>query len=55
MNNGVVTAHTFRYFETGRMKSWEGPHDVMIKTNEAIKVFSVKKEGNYFDPVEING
>jgi dimethylaniline monooxygenase (N-oxide forming) len=44
MNNGVETAHAFRYFETGKRKTWEGAREAIIKANESIKVFPVGKE-----------
>jgi dimethylaniline monooxygenase (N-oxide forming) len=42
MNNGVETAHAFRYFETGKRKTWDGARDAIIKANEAVKVFPMK-------------
>lgn len=44
MNNGVETAHAFRYFETGKRRTWPGARDAIIKVNEAVKVFPVKDE-----------
>ena len=44
MNNGVETAHAFRYFETGKRKTWEGARDAIIKANEAVKKFPIKNE-----------
>lgn len=44
MNNGVETAHAFRYFETGKRRTWPGARDAIIKANEAVKVFPVKDE-----------
>lgn len=44
MNNGVETAHAFRYFETGKRRTWPGARDAIIKANEAVKVFPVKDD-----------
>ncbi|KAF2733991.1 putative dimethylaniline monooxygenase [Polyplosphaeria fusca] len=46
MNNGVETAHAFRYFETGKRRTWEGAREAIIKANEAVKIYPLKeKEG----------
>ncbi|KAH8903633.1 FAD/NAD(P)-binding domain-containing protein [Coniochaeta sp. PMI_546] len=37
MNHGVETAHGFRYFETGRRKTWDGARDAIIHVNEVVK------------------
>jgi dimethylaniline monooxygenase (N-oxide forming) len=42
MNNGVETAHAFRYFETGKRKTWDGAREAIIKANEAVKVYPIK-------------
>jgi dimethylaniline monooxygenase (N-oxide forming) len=44
MNNGVETAHAFRYFETGKRRTWPGARDAIIEANRAVKVFPVKDE-----------
>lgn len=44
MNNGVETAHGFRFFETGKRKAWAGARDEIIHQNELIKAFPVKEE-----------
>lgn len=44
MNNGVETAHAFRYFETGKRKVWPGARDAIIHMNELVKVFHIKDE-----------
>ena len=44
MNNGVETAHAFRYFETGKRRAWPGARDAIIHTNELVKVFPIKQE-----------
>lgn len=42
MNNGVETAHAFRYFETGKRKTWDGARDAIIKANEAVRIYPLK-------------
>jgi dimethylaniline monooxygenase (N-oxide forming) len=42
MNNGVETAHAFRYFETAKRRTWEGAREAIIKANEAVKVYPLK-------------
>lgn len=37
MNHGVETAHGFRYFETGRRKTWDGAREAIIHVNEDVK------------------
>jgi dimethylaniline monooxygenase (N-oxide forming) len=44
MNNGVETAHAFRYFETGKRKAWPEARDAIIHINELVKVFPIKVE-----------
>ncbi|CAK7218438.1 hypothetical protein SBRCBS47491_003509 [Sporothrix bragantina] len=39
MNHGVETAHAFRYFETGKRKTWPGARDEIIRVNELVKHF----------------
>ncbi|KAM0542946.1 hypothetical protein ACHAPJ_012552 [Fusarium lateritium] len=44
MNHGVETAHMFRYFETGKRKTWEGARDEIIHQNSVVaENFSSKK------------
>jgi dimethylaniline monooxygenase (N-oxide forming) len=43
MNNGVETAHAFRYFETGKRRTWDGARDAIIKANEAVKIYPLKE------------
>ena len=45
MNNGVETAHAFRYFETGKRRRWEGAGEAIVKANEAVRKFPIKDEG----------
>lgn len=45
MNNGVETAHAFRYFETGKRRTWDGAREAIIKANEAVKVYPIKDGG----------
>ena len=44
MNNGVETAHAFRYFETGKRKAWPGAKEAIIHMNELVKAFPIKEE-----------
>ena len=37
MANGVETAHMFRYFETGKRKTWAGARDEIIRQNQLVK------------------
>lgn len=44
MNNGVETAHMFRYFETGKRPTWPGAREAIIHQNELVKkTFPLKK------------
>ncbi|KAF4965417.1 hypothetical protein FSARC_6768 [Fusarium sarcochroum] len=44
MNHGPETAHMFRYFETGKRKTWEGARDEIIHQNKVVdENFSSKK------------
>ena len=45
MNDGVETAHAFRYFETGKRRRWEGAGEAIVKANEAVRKFPIKDEG----------
>jgi len=42
MNNGVDTAHTYRFFETGKRKTWPGARDAILRVNAAVKIFPLK-------------
>jgi dimethylaniline monooxygenase (N-oxide forming) len=45
MNNGVETAHAFRYFETGKRRTWSGARGAIIHINELVKTeFPVKED-----------
>ncbi|KAK3942658.1 flavin-containing monooxygenase 9 [Diplogelasinospora grovesii] len=44
MNDGVETAHAYRYFETGKRRTWDGARDAIIHLNEAIKMTFPLKE-----------
>ncbi|ETS74452.1 hypothetical protein PFICI_14318 [Pestalotiopsis fici W106-1] len=44
MNNGVETAHAFRYFNTGKRKTWPGARDAIIHMNELAKIFPLKEK-----------
>ncbi len=43
MNNGVETAHSYRYFETGKRKTWPGAKEAILHANEMVKVFPLKE------------
>lgn len=42
MNNGVETAHAFRYFETGKRRRWEGAGEAIRKANREVQIYPVK-------------
>ncbi|KAK9419667.1 hypothetical protein SUNI508_07153 [Seiridium unicorne] len=44
MNNGVETAHAFRFFETGKRKTWPGAREAIIHMNELVGVFPLKEK-----------
>ena len=44
MNNGVETAHAFRFFESGKRRRWDGAREAIIKANEATKIYPIKEE-----------
>jgi dimethylaniline monooxygenase (N-oxide forming) len=44
MNDGVETAHAYRFFETGKRKTWPGARDAIIHMNEAVKIFPLKEK-----------
>lgn len=44
MNNGVETAHAFRFFETGKRKTWPGAREAIVHMNELVKVFPLKEK-----------
>ena len=37
MAHGLETAHMFRYFETGKRKTWPGAREAIIHQNEVVK------------------
>ncbi|KAK2616624.1 hypothetical protein QQS21_000447 [Conoideocrella luteorostrata] len=37
MNHGVETAHMFRYFETGKRRTWAGAREAIIHQNRVVK------------------
>lgn len=43
MNHGVETAHAFRYFETGKRKTWDGAREAIIHMNKLVKQLKAKK------------
>ena len=44
MNQGVETAHAFRFFETGKRKTWPGARDAIIHMNELVKAIPKQKD-----------
>lgn len=44
MNHGVETAHAYRYFETGKRKTWSGAKEAIIHANELVKIYPIKEE-----------
>lgn len=44
MHSGIETAHAYRFFETGKRKTWSGARDAIIKINEEAKCFPLKEE-----------
>lgn len=44
MNNGVETAHAFRYFDTGKRKAWPEARDAIVRINELVKIFPMEVE-----------
>lgn len=42
MNHGVETSHAFRFFETGKRKTYPGAREAIIQANKAVKVFPIK-------------
>ncbi|ROW03416.1 hypothetical protein VSDG_01571 [Cytospora chrysosperma] len=45
MNDGVETAHMYRYFETGKRKTWDGAREAILHANEVVnKVLPITKE-----------
>lgn len=44
MNNGVETAHMYRFFETGKRKTWEGAREAILHVNDLIKMFPIPVE-----------
>ncbi|KAH8674134.1 putative dimethylaniline monooxygenase [Xylariales sp. PMI_506] len=46
MNYGVETAHAFRFFETGKRKTWPGARDAIIHANEVVKIFPLKDDSS---------
>lgn len=46
MNHGVETAHAFRYFETGKRKTWDGAREEIIHQNELVKIFPIKDKSS---------
>lgn len=36
MNDGVETAHSYRYFETGKRKTWDGAREAILHANKVV-------------------
>jgi dimethylaniline monooxygenase (N-oxide forming) len=45
MNNGVETAHMYRFFETGKRRTWEGAREAILHMNEVVKMFPINEDG----------
>ncbi|KAK1977049.1 dimethylaniline monooxygenase 2 [Colletotrichum cereale] len=43
MNHGVETAHAFRYFETGKRKTWDGAREAIVHTNMLVRHLKRKR------------
>ncbi|KAL0933856.1 dimethylaniline monooxygenase 2 [Colletotrichum truncatum] len=43
INHGVETAHAFRYFETGKRKTWDGAREAIIHINRLVKQLKAAK------------
>lgn len=45
MSDGVETARVYRYFETGKRKTWPGARGAILHMNEVVKrVLPITKE-----------
>lgn len=45
MNDGVETAHMYKYFETGKRKTWDGAREAILHANQVVnKVLPITKE-----------
>lgn len=45
MNDGLETAHMYRYFETGKRQAWDGAEEAILHANEVLtKVLPITKE-----------
>ncbi|KAL8388174.1 hypothetical protein RB595_009404 [Gaeumannomyces hyphopodioides] len=45
MNHGPETAHAYRYFETGKRKTWDGAKEAIIKVNKLVEAIPLQKPG----------
>jgi len=43
MNHGVETAHAFRYFETGKRKTWDGAREAIVHMNKLVRHLKQKR------------
>ncbi|KAF0327426.1 dimethylaniline monooxygenase 2 [Colletotrichum asianum] len=44
INHGVETAHAFRYFETGKRRTWDGARDAIIHINKIVKQLKASRK-----------
>ncbi|KLU83922.1 flavin containing monooxygenase 9 [Magnaporthiopsis poae ATCC 64411] len=45
MNHGPETAHAYRYFETGKRKTWDGAKEAIIKVNRLVEAIPLLEPG----------
>lgn len=46
MNHGVETAYAYRFFETGKRKTWPGAREAIIHANELVAQFPLKEKSS---------
>ncbi|KAF9880506.1 dimethylaniline monooxygenase 2 [Colletotrichum karsti] len=44
INHGVETAHAFRFFETGKRRTWDGARDAIIHMNKLVKQLKASRK-----------
>ncbi|KAF6825918.1 dimethylaniline monooxygenase 2 [Colletotrichum plurivorum] len=44
INHGVETAHAFRYFETGKRKTWDGAREAIVHMNKLVQQLKASKK-----------
>lgn len=55
MSNGIETAHMYRYFETGKRRTWDGAREAILKLEEERKRMlpvTPKQEQDYLAQME---